>query len=236
MNSDEIRTDPDKSWLTLEELVGYGEDTEPVEEEVVEVGYAQIHDSGSDSDNGSDGLIPADDDDEDRRRRRSRDSGIIPSENGAHVIHINGMEIHVYGHLEGMEETLKYYNDQQTRDHNHGQHTLDHNNLQTLNQRFEQTLNLNNGDVAGGYGDGEEEEEGQRGRGRERVSDGRHAIEEEVHHSLLWTAPLPAARCETIKNAMQHISLGGFRPDWADHIPEDQWISSLRSRRNLSSQ
>ena len=36
MNSDEIRTYPAKSRLTLEEPASYGEDTEPAKEEVEE--------------------------------------------------------------------------------------------------------------------------------------------------------------------------------------------------------
>ena len=37
INSDEIRTHPAKSRLTLEEPAGYGEDTQSAEEEVEEV-------------------------------------------------------------------------------------------------------------------------------------------------------------------------------------------------------
>lgn len=46
-------------------------------------------------------------------------------------------------------------------------------------------------------------------------------------------APLPADRCQAIKNAMQSISLGGFRPEWADRVPEEQWVNRLR-RKPLS--
>ena len=50
MNFDEIRTHPAKSRLTLEEPVGYGEDTEPAEEEVeeTEIGTDQYLESDSD--------------------------------------------------------------------------------------------------------------------------------------------------------------------------------------------
>eukprot|EP00250_Pteridium_aquilinum_P034918 c8319_g1_i1 orf=164-859(-) len=43
-------------------------------------------------------------------------------------------------------------------------------------------------------------------------------------------APLPPDRCQAIKNAMQSISLSGFRPEWADRVPEEQWVSRLRRK------
>jgi hypothetical protein len=91
-----------------------------------------------------------------------------------------------------------------------------------LGHNFEQTLSFNVDD-ADGAGDRENQED-----------EGGRAGEEAANETLRWAAPLPAARCEIIKNAMQNISLGGFRPDWANHIPEDQWVSCLKNRRNMS--
>ncbi|KAI5081135.1 hypothetical protein GOP47_0004318 [Adiantum capillus-veneris] len=44
------------------------------------------------------------------------------------------------------------------------------------------------------------------------------------------SAPLPLERCEAIRIAMQSISLGGYRPEWADKIPEERWLHRLRER------
>ncbi|KAF5185698.1 serine/threonine-protein kinase rio2 [Thalictrum thalictroides] len=46
-------------------------------------------------------------------------------------------------------------------------------------------------------------------------------------------APLPAENATRIMDAMRGISLGsGFTPpDWANRVPEDQWIDQLRRLR-----
>lgn len=41
-------------------------------------------------------------------------------------------------------------------------------------------------------------------------------------------APLNPERRAAIINAMRGITLEGFRPDWADTIPENQWVDHLR--------
>jgi hypothetical protein len=213
----------------------------PADEDLVaEVGYSQIRDNYSESDNEAEGAVHVDGGD-DRRRRRHIDNNDenIAAGNNTRIIRINGMEIYIHGPLDGIEQFPDYYSEQQivTLDPNHGQQTVVNNNrhqsldcdsLENLDHSFEQTLSFNIDDV-GRAGDREnQEDEGGRAEGVERE---RGRV---VNETLHWAAPLPAARCEIIKNAMQHISLGGFRPDWANHIPEDQWVSCLKNRRNMS--
>lgn len=55
----------------------------------------------------------------------------------------------------------------------------------------------------------------------------REAIEaDEVRRS----AQLPPEQCGAIKDAMRGISLGNFRPDWADQIPEEEWMKELKRK------
>lgn len=44
------------------------------------------------------------------------------------------------------------------------------------------------------------------------------------------SAPLPPERCRAIRDAMQRISIGGFRPDWADRVSEDDWVGALKNK------
>lgn len=49
-------------------------------------------------------------------------------------------------------------------------------------------------------------------------------------------APLNPERRAAIINAMRGITLEGFRPDWADTVPENQWVDILRRPRESPSQ
>ncbi|KAL6967750.1 hypothetical protein U1Q18_033561 [Sarracenia purpurea var. burkii] len=44
-------------------------------------------------------------------------------------------------------------------------------------------------------------------------------------------SPLTAETATRIKEAMRGVSFGGLAPDWADRIPEDQWIDQVRRLR-----
>lgn len=116
--------------------------------------------------------------------------------NGGHVVHINGLEIHVYGQVAGMQlsETAA-----------HGQHNLN---------------------LMGIHDDGNVDDD-ERQRQHEEDTALVRAIEAE---DARRSAPLPPDRCQAIKNAMQSISLGGFRPEWADRVPEEQWVNRLKRK------
>ncbi|KAJ7544342.1 hypothetical protein O6H91_09G074300 [Diphasiastrum complanatum] len=64
--------------------------------------------------------------------------------------------------------------------------------------------------------DSEEEEEEERQRAEAEVAM-RQANQADAARR---SAPLPPERCQAILDAMRGISLGGFRPEWADAIPE----------------
>ncbi|XP_059626426.1 uncharacterized protein LOC132269295 [Cornus florida] len=44
-------------------------------------------------------------------------------------------------------------------------------------------------------------------------------------------APLTAENATRVMEAMRGISFGGLAPDWADQVPENQWINRLRRLR-----
>ncbi|XP_047321352.1 uncharacterized protein LOC124925401 [Impatiens glandulifera] len=44
-------------------------------------------------------------------------------------------------------------------------------------------------------------------------------------------APLTDQNASRVMAAMQGVSLGGLTPDWANRIPEDQWMDRLRRLR-----
>ncbi|KAA8543702.1 hypothetical protein F0562_021552 [Nyssa sinensis] len=44
-------------------------------------------------------------------------------------------------------------------------------------------------------------------------------------------APLTPENAIRVMDAMRGISFGGVTPDWADRVPEDQWIHQLRRLR-----
>ncbi|XP_077214237.1 uncharacterized protein LOC143849077 isoform X1 [Tasmannia lanceolata] len=49
-------------------------------------------------------------------------------------------------------------------------------------------------------------------------------------------APLSMENSSRIIDAMRGISFPGFRPDWADHVPEDLWVDQIRRSREPTSQ
>ncbi|KAI8015869.1 hypothetical protein LOK49_LG05G01477 [Camellia lanceoleosa] len=44
-------------------------------------------------------------------------------------------------------------------------------------------------------------------------------------------APLTAETATRVMEAMRGVSFGGFAPDWANRVPEDQWINQIRRLR-----
>ncbi|KAE8729081.1 hypothetical protein F3Y22_tig00004004pilonHSYRG00113 [Hibiscus syriacus] len=44
-------------------------------------------------------------------------------------------------------------------------------------------------------------------------------------------APLTPENAMRVREAMRGVSFAGLTPDWANQIPEDQWIDQLRSLR-----
>ncbi|MCO5552417.1 hypothetical protein L7F22_005928 [Adiantum nelumboides] len=114
------------------------------------------------------------------------------TDNGEHVVHFEGMEIHVYGQLAGLQLSAPPH-------HAHNSYGAE-DNVDDIDETERQ----------------HEEDTAMR-----RVKEEEHA-----HRS----APLPPERCEAIKTAMESISLGGYRPEWADSIPEEQWLNRLRRK------
>lgn len=92
--------------------------------------------------------------------------------------------------------------------------------LLSLSDR-EEPLNLPDSDE-------EEEEE------RRRVEAERAIFEANQAHEARRAAPLPEEHRTRILNAMKAIDLGGFRPSWADSIPEDQWLNKFTSKGSSS--
>ncbi|CAM6097621.1 unnamed protein product [Calypogeia fissa] len=66
----------------------------------------------------------------------------------------------------------------------------------------------------------EEEEEERRRAATERAIEEANAAD-----AARRAAPIPPEHCAMIVNAMKGINLGGFRPSWADSVPEDEWIN-----------
>ncbi|MCO5557091.1 hypothetical protein L7F22_010647 [Adiantum nelumboides] len=114
------------------------------------------------------------------------------TDNGEHVVHFEGMEIHVYGQLAGLQLSASPH---------------------FANNSYEEEDNVDDIDET----DRQHEEDSAMHRAKE---------EEHAHRS----APLPPERCEAIRNAMQSISLGGYRPEWADTISEEQWLNRLKRK------
>lgn len=115
--------------------------------------------------------------------------------NDGHVVYFDGMEIHVYGQLAGLQ--LSSYSNS----------------------------NVGNNDDDEGLGVEDIVDESE----RQLAEDAAFQRAKEADDARR-SAPLPPDRCQTIKTAMQSISLGGFRPKWADRVPEDQWINRLRKK------
>uniref|UniRef100_A0A7N0V9Q0 Uncharacterized protein n=1 Tax=Kalanchoe fedtschenkoi TaxID=63787 RepID=A0A7N0V9Q0_KALFE len=75
---------------------------------------------------------------------------------------------------------------------------------------------------------------GDRSEEEEEVSDSeilRAFSEDESRRS----APLPAETAMRVIEAMRGVSFAGVAPDWANQVPEDQWIHQLRRIRESSS-
>lgn len=113
----------------------------------------------------------------------------------SNVVHIDGMEIHVYGSLAGLHLSSHTHN------------------------------NLDNGDDEENMDVADDVDESERQR-LEDATFHRAKVADEARR----LAPLPPDRCQAIKKAMQTISLGGFQPEWADKVPEEQWIDRLRRK------
>lgn len=118
----------------------------------------------------------------------------------SNVVHIDGMEIHVYGPLAGLH--LSSHSD---------------NNLDTGDD--EEIIDVE--------ADVDEIE-------RQRTEDAAFHRAKEADDARRL-APLPPDRCQAIKKAMQSISLGGFQPEWADKVPEEQWINRIRRKSTSKS-
>eukprot|EP01018_Ginkgo_biloba_P014520 Gb_37207 [translate_table: standard] len=88
----------------------------------------------------------------------------------------------------------------------------------------------NGNDLAGLDTEEEEEEERLREEAEIAIREANRADMERRN------APLHPERSSAIMNAMRGISLQGFQPDWADRIPEDQWVNQLRGSRDSPSQ
>lgn len=79
--------------------------------------------------------------------------------------------------------------------------------------------------------DSEEEEEEE----RQRIA-AENAIRQANEADLARRrAPLAPEQCRTIRNAMRGITLAGFRPDWADVVPEQAWINMVTGNRQETS-
>lgn len=75
----------------------------------------------------------------------------------------------------------------------------------------------------------EEEEEEEEERMRETADSAiTRAFREDENRR---NAPLTAENATRVMEAMRGISFGGVAPDWADRIPENQWIDQLRRPR-----
>eukprot|EP00897_Mesotaenium_endlicherianum_P007036 jgi/Mesen1/6360/ME000328S05642 len=73
--------------------------------------------------------------------------------------------------------------------------------------------------------DSDEEEE----EARRRVMDEEAAMAAEEADFRRRTAPLEPEKKMAIIGAMKGITLGGYVPDWAKAVPEEEWIEKLRS-------
>ncbi|KAH7279369.1 hypothetical protein KP509_37G016600 [Ceratopteris richardii] len=109
----------------------------------------------------------------------------------SHTVQIDGMEVHIYGELVGLQ-------------------TLD---LSKDNRDFDTVDDM------------EDVDEYER-----QCEEDAAMLEAKQAEEARRAAPLSPNRCEAIKNAMQRISLGGYRPDWADKVPEKQWLDMLRKK------
>ncbi|XP_058227027.1 uncharacterized protein LOC131335600 [Rhododendron vialii] len=83
--------------------------------------------------------------------------------------------------------------------------------------------------------DGEEEGQNNEGEGGEEEA----ASESEIVRAFREdesrrNAPLPPEAAARVVEAMRGVSFSGLAPDWADRVPEDQWINQLRGLRNSS--
>ncbi|WOL14803.1 hypothetical protein Cni_G23584 [Canna indica] len=99
-----------------------------------------------------------------------------------------------------------------------------------------------NGGVSGGVGggvggvmeeevdDGEAEEEEERARQLE-ASISTAFREDDRRRS----APLTPENAARVLDAMRGVAFRGVPPDWADQVPEDQWVDRLRRMRGESS-
>ncbi|GAB4824313.1 hypothetical protein Ancab_007201 [Ancistrocladus abbreviatus] len=76
-----------------------------------------------------------------------------------------------------------------------------------------------------GNGDSVEAEDDEERRRAELDAAMRRAFEEDENRRY---APLTADTAMRVMEAMRGVSFGGFTPDWARRVPEDQWIDQLR--------
>ncbi|KAG5549718.1 hypothetical protein RHGRI_014875 [Rhododendron griersonianum] len=83
--------------------------------------------------------------------------------------------------------------------------------------------------------DGEEEGQNNEGKGGEEEA----ASESEIVRAFREdesrrNAPLPPEAAARVVEAMRGVSFSGLAPDWANQVPENQWINQLRGLRNNS--
>eukprot|EP00252_Welwitschia_mirabilis_P021040 TRINITY_DN5283_c0_g1_i1.p1 TRINITY_DN5283_c0_g1~~TRINITY_DN5283_c0_g1_i1.p1 ORF type:complete len:193 (-),score=26.65 TRINITY_DN5283_c0_g1_i1:217-795(-) len=126
----------------------------------------------------------------------SASPSVCSSEN---IISYQGMDIHVFGNLNGLENLL-------------------------------QSMSSANNEDKGSEEDEEEEKEEER-----RREESERAIREAERADFeRRNAPLEPDRRSAILDAMRGISISnGFRPSWADSIPEHQWINQIRTSRQF---
>ncbi|PRQ34662.1 hypothetical protein RchiOBHm_Chr5g0071561 [Rosa chinensis] len=92
-------------------------------------------------------------------------------------------------------------------------------------QRGVSSLRLND-DVEGDNGSSSEEEEDVIGVGSDSAITRAIREDESRRH-----APLTPETATRVMEAMRGISFAGVAPDWADRIPEENWIDRLRRLR-----
>lgn len=84
--------------------------------------------------------------------------------------------------------------------------------------------------------DGEEKEnnEGVEVDGEEEVASESEIVRAFREDESRRNAPLRPEAAARVMEAMRGVSFSGLTPDWANRVPEDQWINQLRGLRNNS--